>query len=462
MKAKASILCTGLNEIETAGVKLCTPGLESHDRACDAEILMEQVVDPAPAIVFCGSQTGEMNPSELAQLMRSTYQDAHIYFVSSDRATFKRDLLVKNGFNDAFLVPIDNGTLRESVEARLAELKAGPEKSYRSVSLIDVAPDEKLSFDVFVFLPMNGKHVRFSAANEALSKERADRLKKHQVRSVHVKQDQMQAFYKFTAEQLKKMDSSSTMSETERREKKQRAVRDLMSQMFATDAASDFSQGQEIVKDCQEIIKSYVVTEDGKNSWYEKILSNTGEASGNYNHSANVATFAALFSIGLGIGKPDELAMAGLLHDIGVAELPPEIQAKKEEEMSPHELHLWHQHPIHSVNMLKQKRIVVSEKVIRAIQEHHERVTGNGFPNAVPGDRVCKEAQVLALADVFTEMTSLELGRARLTPVQAIQKMVNDTAANPSKAQFDLELVRKLASLFPATENDANAKEMSA
>jgi HD-GYP domain-containing protein (c-di-GMP phosphodiesterase class II) len=258
------------------------------------------------------------------------------------------------------------------------------------------------------------------------------------------------------------MDSSTTMSETERREKKQRAVRDLMSQMFATDVASDFSQGQEIVKDCQEIIKSYVVTEDGKNSWYEKILSNTGEASGNYNHSANVSTFAALFSIGLGIGKPDELAMAGLLHDIGIAELPPEIQAKKEEEMTPEELHLWRQHPIHSVNMLKQKRIVVSEKVIRAIQEHHERHTGGGFPNALPGDRVCKEAQVLAMADLFTELTSLELGRARLTPVQAIQKMFNDTASNPSKAQFDLDLIRKLASLFPATENDANAKEISA
>lgn len=462
MKTKASILCTGLNEVEKVGVKQCTPNLDLHERPCDAEILMEQLVDPAPAIVFCGSMTGEMNPSELAQLMRSTYQDAHIYFVSSDRQSFKRDLLIKNGFNDAFLVPIDNGTLRGAVEARLAEINAGPEKSYRSVSLIDVVPGEVLSFDVFVFLPMNGKHVRYSAANEAMSTERAERLKKHQVRSVHVKQDQMQAFYKFTAEQLKKMDSSTTMSETERRDRKQRAVRDLMSQMFATDTASDFSQGQEIVKDCQEIIKSYVVSDDGKNNWYEKILTNTGEASGNYNHSANVATFAALFSIGLGIGKPDELAMAGLLHDIGVAELPPEIQAKKEEELTPEELHLWQQHPIHSVNMLKQKRIVVSEKVIRAIQEHHERMSGTGFPNALEGHRICKEAQVLAMADLFEELTSLEAGRARLTPVQAIKKMVSETASNPSKAQFDLELIRRLAGMFPATESEANAKEISA
>lgn len=450
MKTKAIILCTGLNEVEKAGVQLCTPNIETHELACDAEILMEKVLDPPPTIVFCGSLTGEMNPSELAQLMRSTYQDAQIFFASSDRNTFKREILVKNGFNDAFLVPIDNVVMRESVTQHLANINAAPDKSFRSVSLIDIAPETVLSFDVFVFLPMNGKHLRYSAANEAISKERAERLTKHQVKSLHVKSEQMPAFYKFTAEQLKKMDTVDGLSDTERRERKQRAVRDLMSQMFATDSASDFSQGQELVKDCNEIIKAYVVSSDGKNSWFEKIMNSSGEVSGNYNHSANVATFAALFSLGLSIGKPDELAMAGLLHDIGIAELPPEIQAKKEHELTLHERTLYNQHPTHSVNMLKQKRLVVSEKVIRAIAEHHERATGGGFPNAMPGDRICQEGQILGMADVFSELTSTEMGKARLSPVQAIHKMIADAANSPSTAQFDLTLLKRLAALFPA------------
>ena len=460
MKNKAVILITGLNDVEKVGVQQCTPNTETHELACDAEVLMEKVLDPPPAIVFCGSLTGEMNPSELAQLMRSTYQEAQIFFVSSDRQTFKRDILVKNGFNDAFLVPIDNAVLKEAVDLRLADIGAASEKSYRAVSLIDIAPDTVLSFDVFVFLPMNGKHLRYSAANEALSKERAERLTKHQVKSLHVKTEQMPAFYKFTAEQLKKMDTVDGLTDTDRRERKQRAVRDLMSQMFATDSASDFSQGQELVKDCNEIIKAYVVSADGKNSWYEKIMNSSGEASGNYSHSANVATFAALFSLGLGIGKPEELAMAGLLHDIGIAELPPEIQAKREHELTLHERTLYNQHPTHSVNMLKQKRLIVSEKVIRAIAEHHERATGGGFPNALPGDRICQEGQVLGMADVFSELTSTEMGKARLAPIQAIQKMIADAANSPSTAQFDLALLKRLAALFPAASPPM--KEMSA
>ena len=39
-------------------------------------------------------------------------------------------------------------------------------------------------------------------------------------------------------------------------------------------------------------------------------------------------TFASLFSIGLGIGKPDEIAVAGLLHDVGIAKIPYEIQER--------------------------------------------------------------------------------------------------------------------------------------
>jgi putative nucleotidyltransferase with HDIG domain len=460
MSEKASVILTGLTDIEKMGVRLSTSHLNEHEVPCDAEALMEANISPAPAIVFCGSLTGEMNPSELAQLLRSCYQDAHIYFVSSNRQTFKRDLLVKNGFNDAFLVPFDNGPLKEAVLQRLAAIKATREKSYRSVSLIDITPGTVLSFDIFVFLPMNGKHVRYSGANNALSAERSERLKKHQVQSLHVTTDQMPAFYKFTAEQLKLMDSAGGMSETERKERKQKAVRDLLSQMFASDVASDFSQGQELVKDCNEIIKAYVCTSDGKNSWYEKIMSNTGEANGSYSHTSNVATFAALFSLGLGVGKPDELAMAGLLHDIGKADLPPEIQAKNEEDLTPEELKTYQQHPLLSVNMIKQRRLVVSEKVLRAIAEHHERHTGGGYPNALPGERVCVEAQILAMADQFEKLTALSLGHAKLSPLQAIQKMIDDTVNTPSKAQFDLTLLKRLAALFPAPSS--KPKEMSA
>ncbi len=454
MKSTVSILCTGLNKTELESARACVSHLTIHERPCDADQLMENVVDPAPAFIFCGTETGDLPPNEVAQLLRSVYQDAQIHFLSSQRETFKRDLLVKNGFNDAYLVPIENGILKDAVTLRLAEMNAGPAKSYRSVSLIDIAPDTTLTFDVFVYLPMNGKHVRFSGANEAISKERSDRLRKHQMQSVHVKTDQMPAFYKFTADQLKKLDGTP-MSDTERKERKQKAVRELLSQMFSTDSATDFSKGQELVKDCNEIIKSYVVGEDGKNSWYEKIMSHSGEAGGSYSHSTNVATFAALFSLGLGIGKPEELAMAGLLHDIGLADLPPDIQQKKEDELTPEERMVYQQHPEYSVNMIKSRRLVVSEKVVRAISEHHERFSGDGYPKQLPGDRICLEAQVLGMADVFADLMQLESGRARVTPMQAVKQMIDECAGNPSHAQFDLSLLRRLANLFPSSLQQA-------
>ena len=441
---------TGLNDTEKQSVVLCTAQLIAHEIVCEADALMEASIDPAPTFVFCGTLTGEISANEIAQLLRSCHQDAQIFFVSSNRETFKRDLLKKNGFNDAFLVPFDNGLIKDAILVRLVELNATTEKSYRPVSLIDITPDTKLTFDVFVFLPMNGKHVKFSSANEALSEKRTDRLKKHQIQSVYVDAEQMQSFYRFTAEALKKMDSSDQLSETEKRERKQRAVRDLMSQMFSTDSASDFTKGQELVNDCNEIIKAYVVSGNEKNAWFEKIMNHSGGVDGSYSHNTNVATFAALFSIGLSIGKPEDLAMAGLLHDIGLTDLPPHIQQKKESELTATERLVFQEHPKHSVKMIKQRRLVVPEKVIRAIAEHHEHVSGCGYPNALTGDRICSEAQVLSIADVFSELTSLEAGRARMMPIDAIRKMIDDTTSNPGKAQFDIALLRRLSALFPS------------
>ena len=70
-----------------------------------------QAVEPAPAIIIVGSQQKEIAATELAQTIRMQYQDALVYLCAIGRVGFERRAFIKNGFNDAFLMPMDTATL---------------------------------------------------------------------------------------------------------------------------------------------------------------------------------------------------------------------------------------------------------------------------------------------------------------------------------------------------------------
>ena len=256
----------------------------------------------------------------------------------------------------------------------------------------------------------------------------------------------MKSFYSYSANQLKSMGSSSTMSVTEKKDKMSAAVRDLISGLFS-DQATSFASGQAIIRDCNEIVKAYIVN-GSQNDWYSRIEQVMGDRNGTYSHASNVSTLAALFSMGLGIGNPEDLALAGLLHDIGVTELPAEIQALDPVDMLPGQMREYEKHPELAVALIKSRKMSVSETVTKAILQHHELYNGQGYPKGLFGDRISKEAQILAIADEFDRLTSLKDGVPMMTPTQAVEHLRADQINNPSRIHYSPDILKRLLSLF--------------
>jgi HD-GYP domain-containing protein (c-di-GMP phosphodiesterase class II) len=180
------------------------------------------------------------------------------------------------------------------------------------------------------------------------------------------------------------------------------------------------------------------------------MLQITGAEGGSYSHAGNVATFGALFSLASGIGKPEDIALAGLLHDLGLADVPAEVQMKSESERTQAEEIEYRKHVDRVMEIIKARKMILPDSVTKAIHQHHERWSGTGYPRGLPGDRITKEAQILALADVFDEMTISREGTARMNPAAAFRKIYDENLNNPSKAQFDIELLKKFLDIFPA------------
>ncbi|MBC7397723.1 MAG: HD domain-containing protein [Bdellovibrionales bacterium] len=399
-----------------------------------------------PCLVISGLPKGGLCPNELAQTLRMQYPEASLFLCCISKSGFERKTFIKHGFTDAFLIPMDTITLRVAISEILAKVSEGHIQVYRPVKIIDVEKGSILDFDTSIFFPANNKYIKLSHAGDSLDEERIEKMKKSKFNSIYIPAEQMQKFYNYTAKRLQDL-STGTTSLTERRERLSKAVRDLIGALFTEHSAS-FETGQIILKDCAEIVKSYIL-QGADSEWFQRIQQVVGERGDNYSHASNVSTLAALFSMGLGIGKPHDLALAGLLHDIGVAELPAEVQSLETEMMDAEQLAAYHKHPEMSVNLIKSRKIIVPEVVMKAILQHHELYNGTGYPNGLFGDRICKEAQILSIANTFENLTSLKPGKALMTPAEAVEKLRQLQVNDPARIHYNPELLKKLLTLFP-------------
>lgn len=422
-------------------------GSKLIEEVYDLEKLLE-LIEPPPNFILCGKPPADIELIEIAQMLRMQYQGASINFVGDVATGYDKKGLIKNGFNDAFLLPLDEPIFKEAYAEAQAAAKKGV-KIFRSVKLMDMVPETALDFDTYIFMPVNKKHIRFSAAGDPISADRAERLAKNKVSSLFVPQDQMKRFYDYTAKQLQSLAGppDSKISETERRERLMGSVRGLISNMFVSGSTST-SEGKKLAEDCKNIITTYI-TNTSMGKWYTRILAVTADTTNTYSHAANVSTFAALFSMALGIGKPEEMAMAGVLHDLGMAKVPQDIQNKDPGDLTNEDREILRKHPSFAIEIIKDRKIIVPPLIYDMILQHHEQFNGMGYPKGLKGNRILPEAQLLHLADEFDELTCLVEGRPKVAPRDALLFLKKQFAQDPTQMVHDPVLLDKVLALFP-------------
>ncbi len=445
MASEPLILLVSVSDVIRPSVRRLPAQVKWLELDADLDRLFEKI-DPAPALVICGMPPEEIPLKELAQVLRMQCQHQEIFLVTEAGNSADKRVLKKNGFNDVFFLPLDEPILLRSMNEALVRANAEV-KAYRAVQVTDLTPGTVLDFDTYIYLPANGKYIKFSNNGEEIDAEQIDRLNKHVKKSLHISVSDASRFFEHTANHLKNIQSSETMSSTEKSERIREAVRGVFGELFAGGATAT-SAGKQIVEDCQKILSQYIGLGSAVN-WYEKLLASSSQESDAYSHSGNTSTYAGLFSIALGLGNTQDVALAALLHDVGLAKVPADVLAKSETEWSAVERSLYQAHPEHSVRIIQERKLVLPEKVQTIVLQHHETWCGSGYPKGLRGNRISIEAQLLSFADEFDRLTSIQKGERTLTPIEAIQRIRADDAEQPGQERFDRELLLKLSGLFP-------------
>jgi len=140
-----------------------------------------------------------------------------------------------------------------------------------------------------------------------------------------------------------------------------------------------------------------------------------------FQHSVNVAATASVLGLALGYNYEDllHLAKGALFHDIGkmlvdikILNKPGKLTIEEFEEIK--------KHPKYGYEYAK-KHLHMHEDSLICILQHHEKFNGNGYPDSKEGKKIHRNAQIVAIADVYDAITSKRVYNEPVLPSEAIE-----------------------------------------
>jgi len=97
------------------------------------------------------------------------------------------------------------------------------------------------------------------------------------------------------------------------------------------------------------------------------------------------------------------LALAALLHDVGLREIPSDILSKNRADMTQAERALYETHPFRGAEMIRLADRQCPPEVIQVALQHHETSNGQGYPNQLDELKMHPFARIVSLADWISD-----------------------------------------------------------
>ena len=122
-------------------------------------------------------------------------------------------------------------------------------------------------------------------------------------------------------------------------------------------------------------------------------------------HAKRVSGYAALIAreMGLGVREIYTLQRGAMLHDVGKVGVSDTVLLKPGK-LTDVERKRIEAHPVIGANITTQVKF--DEEINDMVRHHHERYDGSGYPDALKGDEISRNARILAVADALDAMLS--------------------------------------------------------
>jgi HD-GYP domain-containing protein (c-di-GMP phosphodiesterase class II) len=318
-----------------------------------------------------------------------------------------------------------------------------PLAALNSIDCSDLNAELEINFDVYVHLPFNKKTILYRKKGDKLEDQKIKKIE-NKDQHLYFKKTEKKQFLEYARTCMTFSTKENPIAETERALKSKKLIFEIMSEFFNQEV-SDFEAGKAIFDRCREIVKEYdlLKTYSPKEA-FEKVVKFTGQERTFYNEAINMAVYASMFGhiLALPADQIEALALAGLLHNIGLSYLDNFELHKEISTLPKDQQELYYTYPDKSVLMIKGKKVPLPPLVADCIIEHRENMDGTGFPEKM-SNRIRPLARVLRIAYEFQVMTALTKDQEKHTASSALIFLKENVMA--SKIPLDLNTVLSLA-----------------
>ena len=156
-----------------------------------------------------------------------------------------------------------------------------------------------------------------------------------------------------------------------------------------------------------------------------------------YTYMHSVAVCALMTALARQLGMDDNstrlAALAGLLHDLGKANIPLAI-LNKPGKLTDEEFDVIRHHPVASHEMLQHSGL--HPAVLDACLHHHEKIDGTGYPHRLAREQISTLARMTAICDVYDAITSNRPYKNGWDPAESIRRMAEWTRGHLDSRLF--------------------------
>ena len=162
-------------------------------------------------------------------------------------------------------------------------------------------------------------------------------------------------------------------------------------------------------------------------------------------HSVNVSLLSTATALAMGIKKSEtlhEVALAAMLHDIGLLMIPQDLLARRES-LKPEENLIYREHANWGFAIL-QESASLPRSVALVAQQHHEHADGSGYPHQLTNSNLHPFSRIVAAVNAYENMCVNFAGSHGCKSHLAYESIMAGAGS-----RFDIQVAKALLSRLP-------------
>jgi HD-GYP domain-containing protein (c-di-GMP phosphodiesterase class II) len=296
------------------------------------------------------------------------------------------------------------------------------------ISAATLSADATLFTDVYLRPSPEAPAVLFFSGNEKPDIEKLRALATGEGCKLFISSLERDRYQRYLRENLRALTTSQSVQE--RVAIIGTVMRDVLSEEFKTsDTDRIVAASKQLASDCSNILGEEPITAT-------QMCSVLHHDYATFTHVSNVSLYSVLLGRELGFCKQElaEIALGALLHDLGKLQVDERI-LNKPGRLNEFEFREIQKHPTIGFRELA-NRTDLNHGQLMMCYQHHERVSGQGYPVGCTGDEIHPWAKLIAIVDVFEAITSYRPYRNPMAPRTALAVLEKG-----SGTEFDPDLV---------------------